>query len=231
MIQKIHAAERHQGDHGWLKTHWLFSFGNYYDPTNMGFGVLRVFNDDIVMPHSGFPDHPHDTMEIVTIILSGVLTHTDSIGNEATITAGQIQRMSAGAGIVHSEFNKHDEPVHLYQLWFHPNTTTQADYEEMDITPSTEGPLTLLASPEGGEGLTLRADARIWQYTLDGSAIWNMSPDAGWGHLVYVTEGSLTINGETFQEGDQARITDETTLVYAGTQGKGVIIEVRTTTP
>lgn len=227
MIQKIPAHKRYTGDHGWLKTHWLFSFGNYYDPNNMGFGALRVFNDDIVMPQGGFPDHPHDTMEIVTIILSGTLSHTDSMGNEAHITAGEVQRMSAGKGVVHSEYNKGDEPVHLYQIWFHPHTETTADYEQMRITENKDHPLTVLASPEHEGGLQIYADAHMWRYSLNTELSWDMTIPKGWGHFVYVTEGELTINGETFSASDQARITDEDTLHYSGTQGSGIIIEVK----
>lgn len=226
MIQKIPAHQRHQADHGWLKTHWLFSFGNYYDPENLGFGALRVFNDDIIMPRGGFPDHPHDTMEIVTIILSGTLTHTDNMGNEATLSAGEVQRMSAGKGVIHAEYNKHEEPVRLYQLWFHPHMRTESDYEEMKITQNTDGPLTVIASPQYKDGLKLYADAHIWHYTKHDSS-WDMKIPDGWGHFVYVTEGSLTIHGEVFEAGDQARIAHEDAITYECTDGSGVIIEVK----
>jgi quercetin 2,3-dioxygenase len=120
MIERIAAAHRHFRDFGWLKTHWLFSFDDYNDPENINFSSLRVFNDDIIAPHSGFPLHGHKEMEIITVMLSGELTHEDSLGNRATIRAGDIQRMTAGRGIRHSEFNHGDIPVHLYQLWIEP---------------------------------------------------------------------------------------------------------------
>ena len=116
MIHVIRADERHFTDFGWLKTYWLFSFSEYYDPTNIQFGALRVFNDDVVAPHTGFGTHPHEDMEIITIVLDGEVTHEDSLGTKAVIRAGDVQRMSAGTGIQHSEFNLGEAPVHFYQI-------------------------------------------------------------------------------------------------------------------
>ncbi|OQW95695.1 MAG: hypothetical protein BWK77_07025 [Verrucomicrobia bacterium A1] len=117
MTQVIRAAQRHFSDFGWLKTFWLFSFSDYYDPENVQFGTLRVFNDDVVAPGTGFPAHPHQEMEIITVVLEGEMTHEDSMGNQAVIRAGDVQRMSAGTGLTHSEFNLADKPVHFYQVW------------------------------------------------------------------------------------------------------------------
>lgn len=121
MIKIIPKGKRHFSDFGWLKTYWLFSFSDYFDPDNTRFGALRVFNDDIVAPGTGFPTHPHREMEIITIVLEGEITHKDSMGNKMVIRAGDVQRMSAGTGIIHSEFNLGDEPVHFYQIWIYPD--------------------------------------------------------------------------------------------------------------
>lgn len=114
MIEIVKADNRHFSDYGWLKTYWLFSFSNYYDPHNIQFGALRVFNDDIVEPGTGFPTHPHEEMEIITIVLRGEMTHKDSMGNETVIKAGDVQRMSAGTGLTHSEYNLAEIPVHFF---------------------------------------------------------------------------------------------------------------------
>jgi redox-sensitive bicupin YhaK (pirin superfamily) len=122
MIQVIRASERHFTDYNWLQTYWLFSFADYYDPDNIQFGALRVVNDDVVQPHKGFGTHPHEEMEIITIVLEGEVTHADSLGTKAVIRAGDVQRMSAGTGIRHSEFNLGDVPAHFYQIWLYPDT-------------------------------------------------------------------------------------------------------------
>ena len=121
MIEIVKAGARHLSDFGWLKTYWLFSFSDYYDPRNIQFGALRVFNDDVVQPGTGFPTHPHEEMEIVTIVLDGEMTHQDSMGNKTVIRTGDVQRMSAGTGLTHSEYNLADRPVHFYQIWIFPD--------------------------------------------------------------------------------------------------------------
>ena len=126
MIQVITATERHFSDFGWLKTYWLFSFADYYDPGNIQFGALRVFNDDVVEPGAGFPTHPHEEMEIITLVQSGEITHEDSMGNRAVMRAGEVQRMSAGTGLTHSEFNLGREPVHFFQVWILPDKGARA---------------------------------------------------------------------------------------------------------
>lgn len=229
MIHKIPAKDRHYQDMGFLKTFWLFSFSNYHDPQNMNFGSLRVFNDDIVMPGAGFPEHPHETMEIVTIVLEGILTHKDDMGNEEIITAGEIQRMSAGEGVVHSEFNHHDEPVHLYQLWFYPNQQTEADYEQMRIAPGQTG-LTLIASDVPDENvLSIKADAKIFSLTLVDDQVCEFDISSQKGLFVYVHTGTLIILGETYQAGDQARITGPESLTFAAENGSAtaLVIEVK----
>src|SRR6476620_2860675 len=134
MVELIKSSERHLSSMGWLKSYFLFSFADYYDPNNIQFGPLRVFNDDYIAAKSGFPMHPHSDMEIVTIVLKGAITHKDSIGNEKVITAGEVQRMTAGTGLTHSEQNSGDEELHLYYLWFFPNRKgLQPSYEQKKL--------------------------------------------------------------------------------------------------
>lgn len=227
MIKKILAADRHYNDFGSLKTYWLFSFSDYVDRENMEFGMLRVFNDDIIMPGKGFPEHPHDTMEIVTIVHEGTLTHEDSMGNKATISKGEVQRMSAGKGVLHSEFNRHETPVHLYQLWFYPNESTNADYEQKEIKPQLSKQ-TILASPDGSRGVKIFADAIISTIELDTTDVFSLRLAVGWGCLLYIMEGSMTIKGEVYKKGDQARITDEKDLeLITDSSVKAFVVETR----
>ena len=131
MITKISSSSRHHADHGWLSTYFLFSFAEYYDPQNLEFGNLRVFNDDTIAPHSGFSEHDHDNMEIVTIVHEGTLTHRDSMGSVGAISAGEVQYMSAGTGVTHAEMNDGGVPVHLFQIWLYPNEKNAAPrYEQ-----------------------------------------------------------------------------------------------------
>src|SRR5262245_31983809 len=187
MIQIRKAADRGHADHGWLDTYHTFSFASYRDPRFMGFRVLRVMNEDVVQPGQGFGTHPHENMEIVTYVLEGALEHRDSMGNGEVLRPGEFQRMSAGTGITHSEFNpSNDEPVHLYQIWLFP--------EEEGIEPSYEqkrfpeeqrqNRLRLVASHDAAEGsLRIHQDARIYLSTLgDGEEVrHNLGPGRyGW---------------------------------------------------
>lgn len=227
MIKKIEAIQRHFNDFGSLKTYWLFSFSDYVDRDNMEFGALRVFNDDIIMPGKGFPEHPHDTMEIVTIVHDGTLTHEDSMGNKATISKGEVQRMSAGKGVHHSEFNRHDTPVHLFQLWFYPNEETTADYEQKELRTQLSKQ-TILASPDGSRGVKIYADAIISMIELDNKDAFTLRLAPGWGCLLYIMEGTMVIRGELFEAGDQARITDEEELeLITESTVKAFVVETR----
>ena len=226
MITKISSDKRHFQDMGFLKTYWLFSFSNYQDENNMHFGSLRVFNDDIVMPGSGFPEHPHKTMEIVTIVLEGTLSHGDSLENKETIGAGEIQRMSAGEGITHSEFNNHDQPVHLYQLWFYPNKETAAGYEQKKVEVKLNE-LNLLASDSENGLLHIQSDAKIFQLETDVSTKIMYALESDKGLFIYVTTGSIRIGDTVFEQGDQARITDESEInLIIEKDTKALIVEV-----
>ncbi len=172
MIRVRKASERGHFDHGWLDTRHTFSFSRYYDPRHMGFRALRVINEDRVKPGKGFGAHGHEDMEIVTYVLSGALAHRDSLGTGSTLRPGELQRMTAGTGITHSEFNPSPtEPAHFYQIWLLPEREgLEPSYEQRAI-PEEErhNRLRLVASPDGSDGsLTIRQDARLFLATLDG---------------------------------------------------------------
>ena len=214
-ISIIPAAQRHYNDFGWLQTYWLFSFSDYYDPNNLQFGALRVFNDDVVAAGKGFPSHAHKEMEIITLVLEGELTHEDSAGHVEVIRPGEVQRMTAGRGIRHSEFNRSDQPVHLYQIWIRP--------DQNDLTPSYEqkaydpalwrNQLHPVASGQGHPGaVVFRTDAAVYRADLDAQVELAYGPSLGRGAFVYLIEGQLQINQSTLQTHDQARIIMETPL-------------------
>ena len=170
MINIIPADRRHFSDFGWLQTYWLFSFADYYDPGNIQYGALRVFNDDIVQPGMGFPTHPHYEMEIITIVLDGEITHQDSMGNRAVISAGEVQRMSAGTGLTHSEFNLAQTPVHFYQIWLFPDMRgLKPSYSQKRYPPSAwKNTLFPVASGQGaGDVVTFHTNATIYRSQLD----------------------------------------------------------------
>jgi quercetin 2,3-dioxygenase len=209
MIKTIRADERYFSDYGWLKTYWLFSFSDYHDPNNIQFGALRVFNDDVIEQHTGFPTHPHREMEIITIVLSGEITHEDSIGNKTIIKAGDVQRMSAGTGIAHSEFNRADTPVHLYQIWIHPDTHgLKPSYDQKGFSPEEwKNRLLAVASGQGlTDTVTFHTDATVYRSDLDAGETLKYDIDPSRKVFVYVTSGDLRINDERLATKDQARI-------------------------
>lgn len=209
-MKVIRAEDRKFADFGWLKTHWLFSFDHYYDPSNVHFGVLRVFNDDWIAPQSGFGSHPHSEMEIVTIVLSGAVTHADSMGNQTKIQAGEVQRMSAGTGIVHSEHNREKEPLTLYQIWFLPYTHgTAPSYEQrsFDVNQQLNQLLPVVSGDGIAGGMTMNAEATVYLSRLEANNELIHPLAVKRGAFVYVTSGELTVNGETLRAQDQARIT------------------------
>ncbi len=229
MITRIEAKRRYRQRYEWLDTYYLFSFANYFDPSNLEFGTLRVFNDDRINAYSGFDEHSHDNMEIVTIMLDGRLTHRDSLGNVETIKAGEIQRMSAGTGVVHAEKNLDDEPVHLYQLWFYPQTENLApSYVQADFSYIEPNKLVPVVSNQPTEGvLSMSADATIYRADLESgqSLLYTLQPDRG--IFIYIEAGELIINDQVFQTGDQARISSESSLTCKAEQGaKFICIDV-----
>jgi quercetin 2,3-dioxygenase len=232
MIRYIPASKRHFSDIGWLKTYWLFSFDNYHDPENMHWGVLRVFNDDHIEAGQGFSTHPHRDMEIVTIVHKGELTHEDSMGNKGVIRPGDVQRMSAGSGILHSEFNYGREPVELYQIWILPREhgikPTYAQQNFGKLKPNVLIPVCTGSVPNGA--ITMHADAIIYLAELEAGKTLEYSLPAGRCAFLYVTEGQLTVNGTTLERRDQARIKDEAKLVItAGAETRFILVDASLT--
>lgn len=212
MIQVIRAGQRHFSDFGWLKTYWLFSFDNYHDPANVHHGALRVFNDDVVEAGSGFPTHQHREMEIVTVVLSGEITHRDSIGTHAIIRAGEVQRMSAGTGIAHSEYNLGTEPVHLYQIWIFPGERgLRPSYDQKSFAGvPRKNRLLAVASGQGKQGaVTMHTDSTIYLSDLDAGQRIDFKSDAARRVFIYVTKGEMEVGGERLAGADQARLSDE----------------------
>ena len=196
--------ERGHANHGWLDSYHTFSFANYYDPAHMGFRSLRVINQDRVEPGRGFPTHPLRDMEIFSYILEGAIAHRDSMGNGRELLPGEIQLMSAGTGVTHSEFNpRDDERLHLLQIWIMPNRTGGAPrYQERDFSAELDGDWRLVASPDGADGsLEILQDARVSVARLSGGAPVTRSTDAA--HVwVQVAQGTATVNGHALEAGD-----------------------------
>lgn len=212
MITKISSENRYHAHHGWLSTYHLFSFADYYDPRNMNFGVLRVFNDDTIDGESGFGAHSHRDMEIVTIMLEGELTHQDNMGNTAILKKGEVQYMSAGTGVTHSEVNASKEKTHLYQIWIMPKAKNLAPtYGQKDFsTREKKNVLVPVASDKVlDEAIVMQADATIYKAELAEGVTVKYALEKGRGLFVYVIQGSIDVNGSAFQMQDQARIKDE----------------------
>ena len=216
MIRVRKASERGHFDHGWLDTHHTFSFARYYDPRHMGFRALRVINEDRVQPRQGFGTHGHEDMEIVTYVLAGAVAHRDSLGTGSTLRPGELQRMTAGTGITHSEFNPSpSEPVHFYQIWLLPEQEgLEPSYEQKAIPEAVRrNRLRLVASPDGRDGsLTIRQDARLFLASLDGGreVSHELTPDRhAW---LQVLRGNVSLNGLSLSAGDGAAVSDESSL-------------------
>jgi quercetin 2,3-dioxygenase len=227
MIQMRKAGDRGHFDHGWLKTYHTFSFGDYYDPAHMGFRSLRVINEDRVQPGQGFGTHGHRDMEIITCVLEGALQHQDSLGNGSVIKPGELQRMSAGTGIRHSEFNPSDtEWVHLYQIWLLPERKgLKPSYEQRSFNEEeSRGRLRLVASPDGADGsLTIQQDARLYLASLaQDQAVAHAMAD-GRSAWLQVLRGNVALNGHALSQGDGAAVSDEEQLQIES-QGKSEIM-------
>lgn len=214
------AEERGHFDHGWLDTWHTFSFADYYDPAHMGFRALRVINDDRVAPGHGFPMHAHRDMEIVTYLLEGALAHRDSMGTGSTIRPGEVQRMSAGTGVRHSEVNPSaDTPLHLLQIWLLPERSgITPGYEQKAFSQDERGgKLRLVASQDGREGsVTIHQDAELYASILgDGESVTHeFRPNRhGWLH---VARGNASVNGVALKEGDGVAISDEKSVTIDG---------------
>jgi hypothetical protein len=210
------AHERGHAEHGWLESYHTFSFANYYDPQHMGFGPLRVINEDWVQPGQGFGTHGHRDMEIITYVLEGAVEHKDSMGNGSVIRPGNVQRMSAGTGVQHSEFNpSRDQVLHLLQIWIEPNVLgIEPGYEErLFDAQSKRGRLRLIASPDGREGSAhIHQDARVYAAVIDGADRVQHVSAAGRLTFVHVARGVLSVNGELLRAGDAAQFSEATEI-------------------
>jgi redox-sensitive bicupin YhaK (pirin superfamily) len=222
------ASERGHFDHGWLRTWHSFSFADYFDPEQMGWGPLRVINEDIVVPGTGFGMHGHRDMEIVTYLLSGALAHRDSLGNGTVIRPPDIQRMSAGSGVRHSEANPAaDEPVHLLQIWIEPAVRGIAPEYEQRAFPEAgrRGRLQAIASPDGRDGsLVIHQDAVLYAAVLEAGQALAHPLAPGRRAYAQAVRGGLAVNGVTLAAGDGARIWDEATVTLAGTGAAEVLL-------
>jgi redox-sensitive bicupin YhaK (pirin superfamily) len=214
------ASARGRTNIGWLDSRHTFSFGEWYDPAHMGFRALRVINDDRVAPGGGFPTHGHADMEIVSYVLEGALEHKDSIGTGSVIRPGDVQRMSAGTGVRHSEFNaSRTEPVHFLQIWILPDRRGHAPgYEQKAFSQADrQGRLRLVGSPDGREGsVTLHQDVALYAGLLDEGQKATLELSPGRHAWVHVARGAATVNGKRLGEGDGAALSDETTLAIEG---------------
>ena len=228
MIRIGKAADRGRGEHGWLSSRHTFSFAGYRDQEHMGFRSLRVMNEDRVAAGNGFGTHPHDNMEIISYVLEGELEHKDSMGNGSIIRAGEVQRMSAGTGVTHSEFNaSKTEPVHFLQIWLLPEEQgLEPGYEQRGFDDQDrQNTLQLIASPDGRNGsLCIRQQSDIFLAALAGEQAVRYQLRAGRKIYVQVTRGSVAVNGHAVQAGDGAAITELETVELSGDEGGEVLL-------
>jgi redox-sensitive bicupin YhaK (pirin superfamily) len=227
MLAIRRAGERGHFDHGWLSTYHTFSFADYYDPAHMGFRGLRVINEDRVQPGKGFGTHPHRDMEIISYVLEGGLEHRDSMGNGSVIRPGEIQRMSAGTGITHSEFNvSTNELVHFLQIWLVPTQRgIEPGYEQKAIDRNEQnGRLRLVASPDGKDGsVVIHADARVYAGLFENGAKAEFVIPQGRHAWVHIARGEASINGHALSAGDGAALSDEPTVKVEGVDASEVL--------
>ena len=222
------SGERGAANHGWLDTRYTFSFSDYFDPDHVQFRALRVMNEDRIAGGAGFPTHGHRDMEILTVVLSGAIAHKDSLGHGETLRPGEVQYMSAGTGIRHSEFNPSEtEPTHLYQIWLLPEREGLEPSYEQRAFPEGErhNRLRLVASPDGRDGsLTIRQDARLYLATLDGGREVSHELTPGRHAWVQVLQGDLTLNGLALSAGDGATLSDGAGLAIRSDRPSEVLL-------
>jgi quercetin 2,3-dioxygenase len=228
MVSIRRSAERGHANHGWLDSYHSFSFADYYDPQHMGFSTLRVINEDYVAPGTGFGTHPHRDMEIITYILAGELEHKDSMGNGSVIRPGDVQRMSAGTGVLHSEFNPSpDRQVHLLQIWIQPNRRgVEPGYEQKRFEDAEKrGRLRLVASPDGAEGsVTIHQNARVYAGLIDGADRVEHTLAAGRTAYVHVARGTVTVNGNPLAAGDALKAEGESRITLEAGRDAEVLL-------
>lgn len=228
MITLRKAQDRGHADHGWLKSEHSFSFADYHDPAHMGWGNLRVINEDRVAPGAGFGKHGHRDMEIISYVLAGELAHQDSMGNIKGIPPGDVQRMSAGTGVVHSEFNHaQDQTTHFLQIWLLPNAKGIAPgYEQKSIPVAQKrGALRLIASPDGaGDSVTVHSDASLYSGLFDGAETAELALDPARKAYVHLVRGTLTVNGQRLSGGDALLLEQESLVTLTDGDDAEVLV-------
>ena len=227
MMNLRKAAERGGADHGWLDTKHTFSFAEYYDLNHMGFRALRVINEDRVTPGMGFGTHGHRNMEIISYVLEGALAHEDSTGGGGVITPGEVQRMSAGTGVRHSEMNgSKSEPVHFLQIWLEPDREgVTPSYEQKKFDLAEKRGLQLLASPDGANGsVKINADAKLYAARLGDGETASVAVAGDRHAYVHVARGEVKVNGQTLSAGDGAALSNETKVALEGVHGAEVLV-------
>ena len=228
MLEVRKSEERGNANHGWLQSKHTFSFGHYHDPRHVGFGPLLVINEDKVAPAQGFGTHGHRDMEIVSYVLDGALEHKDSMGTGSVLHYGDVQRMSAGSGVRHSEFNgSQSEQVHFLQIWIQPNVTgIPPSYEEKHFAPETKiGRLRLIASEDGRDGSVLiHQDAQLYAAILNGDDAVRHALEAGRLAYVHVIRGQVTVNGTVLSGGDAAKLTEESEIRIEQAQDAEILL-------
>jgi len=228
MITLRRSQDRGHADHGWLNSYHSFSFADYHDPAQMGFGNLRVINEDRIAPGTGFGTHAHRDMEIVSYVLEGALAHRDSLGQVAAIVPGEVQRMSAGSGVRHSEFNHaSDQTTHFLQIWLLPHTAGIAPGYEQKVFSDADkrGRLLLVASPDGRDGsVTVHADASIRAGLFDGDEAAELALDAQRLAYVFVARGAISVNGQALATGDAVALRGESRLSLSQGRAAEVLV-------
>ena len=228
MLTLRSSGERGYADHGWLKSFHSFSFAGYYDPAHMGWGNLRVINEDRIAAGKGFGTHGHRDMEIISYVLSGNLAHKDSMGNVKGIPPGDVQRMSAGKGVMHSEFNHAEgQQTHFFQIWIEPNVTgIEPSYEQKTVPAiAKRGQLQLVASPQGeGHAVKISADAALYAGLFDGAETATLALNPARKAYVHLVQGQLLVNDQLLQAGDAALIEGESLLCLSQGQAAEVLV-------
>ncbi|WP_294911373.1 pirin family protein [Tatumella sp. UBA2305] len=232
MIEQRLSEKRGLGDHGWLYSRHTFSFANYWDPQQTGFSDLLVINDDQVAEGRGFGAHPHSNMEIISYVLEGALEHKDSMGTGSVIVPGDVQLMSAGTGVTHSEFNhSRQEGVHFLQIWVVPaEKGTTPGYQQVSVAEADKrGQFKLIISPDGaGDSLKIKQDVRIYAGLFDGDEQQTVTLPEDRYAYIHVARGSITVNGVKFSAGDGARVRNETALSFTqGEQAEVLLFDLR----
>lgn len=228
MLTLRKSNERGHADHGWLESYHSFSFADYHDPRHMGFGPLRVINEDRIAPGTGFGTHGHRDMEIISYVLSGELAHKDTMGNVKSIPPGDVQRMSAGRGVMHSEFNHApDQVTHFLQIWIQPNVHgIEPSYEQRAFADADKrGRLRLVASPDGAhDSVLIHADARVYAGLFDGAEAAELPVPAGRRAYVHVVRGKVEVNGQRLSGGDAAMLENEAAVRLRGGDAAEVLV-------